>query len=1288
MIDFDLHAELLDAHSAEPFENELLVAEFDADFIGQRLDLLIQRLTGNPTNALEEDIYCDIRSFIRYFDLLNVESSIKFGDVLLDGLTEATSAAGSDIADGIQTTFDEHRLVLEFFAFSTHNLLENAELKARREKREKSAANPSKRAPIKKARNEEGWNWASQRERLLKAYATLLSIDLHRLIVASSERDCLVSMLTKSIALILEDPDTIKLGTTKTCIFEILSVCARKYDTELSKGVVSRISQLIQEEHLAESMAELLNFASEKHSFSELADSVIRESKSWSFNDNELKTAKSFSKFVVKLSELLPERVLKNMVYLQGQVDSRSYTVRMSMLEVIANLVHNHLSTNNSETAFSQILSFFNILQERFRDNKSFVRSKLLQVLLKLAEAREVGVTDIPIERWPVIVSLTIGRLHDKSSNVRKNAVRLLSEMVENSPFLSIPSDNKKQNISHFSKKQEELMDIIKQRFPEEVKEVLPSSDHDTAEESEEVPASAEKLVEMQNNPDKAVELANLRRFLKYYSEGITFFKQLNAASSTFCELLASNVKAEVMEVMKFLVVAYRFDMECSKAGVRKMIHKVWDKESNSSDEEGSIRETLIQCFKSLYLDVESDKERDKNELIVNNLISLLQSLNLAELTSLEQLLGIIAEKDLIPHGAIELLWTVFGTNSEALWLTRLASKRKETPAQRRRGALAILSMLGKWKKDIIDRNRETLLKYGLGEFAKNDLLLAKYACITLQRLGVGKHNIKGAESYGQANEPSVRFPSKDALFSRLVNLILEPTTSPQWFVFTEQALNTIYALAENPDIISGTIIKRYSSRFFKVPPPPDTLDEITDAFNVTMNLNDRMDTEQSPALQGEDTELNSSSDGFEVDPVELSKLCFMVGHVAIKQIAHLEAIETEWKRRRNKDRASKAPTVGGSDLDQVVGTAEDDFSDMIARIRERELLHGQRSLLAIYGPLIVHICKHNLDFNVPILQVMAVLALCKLMCVSSEFCDENLQLLFTILEKSRDPTIRSNTIIGLGDMTVSFNSLIDQNISYLYNRLSDGDSTVKKNALMVLTHLVLNGMVKVKGQISEMAKCLVDEDTRISDLAKLFFSELSTKDNAVYNNLPDIISNLSQKGTGVEEEPFKAIMRYLLEFVKKDRQVENVVEKLCLRFRNADQPRLWRDIGFCLSLINFSTERPMKKFMDAFPVYQDKLHEPTLYKYFQEIVAKAKKNLKGELRTPLEDFEAKLGDAHNKCCENAEALKKASDAAGGRKGRSGKALPDVGSPMAEDTEQEEQQEEEEEDEDGDFQMD
>jgi condensin complex subunit 1 len=139
----------------------------------------------------------------------------------------------------------------------------------------------------------------------------------------------------------------------------------------------------------------------------------------------------------------------------------------------------------------------------------------------------------------------------------------------------------------------------------------------------------------------------------------------------------------------------------------------------------------------------------------------------------------------------------------------------------------------------------------------------------------------------------------------------------------------------------------------------------------------------------------------------------------------------------------------------------------------------------------------------------------------------------------------------------VSFSTIIDENSDELYRGLSDTDLVVKKNTLMVLTHLILNGMIKVKGQLGEMAKCLEDDEPRIADLAKLFFTDLSTKDNAIYNNLPDgacrpfahsfhgrlltphpcaVISHLSVGEHAMDEEGFQRTMRYIFTFIEKVR--------------------------------------------------------------------------------------------------------------------------------------------------------
>lgn len=50
-----------------------------------------------------------------------------------------------------------------------------------------------------------------------------------------------------------------------------------------------------------------------------------------------------------------------------------------------------------------------------------------------------------------------------------------------------------------------------------------------------------------------------------------------------------------------------------------------------------------------------------------------------------------------------------------------------------------------------------------------------------------------------------------------------------------------------------------------------------------------------------------------------------------------------------------------------------------------------------------------------------------KLMCVSAQFCEAHLPLLFKILETSKDPIVRSNIVIALGDIALCFSNMIDE---------------------------------------------------------------------------------------------------------------------------------------------------------------------------------------------------------------------------------------------------------------------
>lgn len=54
----------------------------------------------------------------------------------------------------------------------------------------------------------------------------------------------------------------------------------------------------------------------------------------------------------------------------------------------------------------------------------------------------------------------------------------------------------------------------------------------------------------------------------------------------------------------------------------------------------------------------------------------------------------------------------------------------------------------------------------------------------------------------------------------------------------------------------------------------------------------------------------------------------------------------------------------------------------------------------------------------------------------------------------------------------------------------------------LVMTHLILKDMVKVKGQVSELAALLIDPEEAIVGVAQNFFTELSNKVSACSGTL------------------------------------------------------------------------------------------------------------------------------------------------------------------------------------------
>jgi hypothetical protein len=85
---------------------------------------------------------------------------------------------------------------------------------------------------------------------------------------------------------------------------------------------ISIVQNLTYFEHLSEPMAEFLHILAEQYDYPQLADEILRELSNKEFNSNDTKGPKSVSTFMIRLSELAPRLVIKQVTLLAKQLDS------------------------------------------------------------------------------------------------------------------------------------------------------------------------------------------------------------------------------------------------------------------------------------------------------------------------------------------------------------------------------------------------------------------------------------------------------------------------------------------------------------------------------------------------------------------------------------------------------------------------------------------------------------------------------------------------------------------------------------------------------------------------------------------------------------------------------------------------------------------------------------------------------------------------------------------------------------------------------------------------------
>ncbi|KAL6452716.1 YCS4 Condensin complex subunit 1 [Candida maltosa Xu316] len=949
---------------------------------------------------------------------------------------------------------------------------------------------------------------------------------------------CIITILNVDLGKVpivnlMESPERMKLIPIRELLFKALSIAVTKH----GHGVMlqnSIIQCLTYYAHLPPYMAELLNMLNVKYNYMQLSEEVLREIAQTHFSGNDTSGPKAVSKFLIRFSELNPRIILRQMTSVAQLLDNSNQTLRCAVVEACGNIVVDMIrSNNNSDSAEDeeannynqQIDKLLNLLEDRFLDQSPFARAKAFQALTKVAELR-VKLA----QRRQKLMILAVRSLDDRSVLVRRNVMKLMSKLILNHPFQG--SQGSQLELKFWKQKlslaEAEMMKYIPAKLSEKEPSVDEEEDGDNDDDNDEEMVESEEQQEKVAEtsileaelPDKAV-LARVKLSVDYFKDAVDFIESVQHGTDIVSRLLFSKNRGEAIDSMDFLVLADAYGIENAQIGIRKMPHLVWVK--GTSDEGKTVPDHLVDCYKSLFLIAPSSASNiEKATYIAKNLIGLTFNASVADLASLEKLLGLMYSKLMINFEVVNALWHIYSIKDDS-----------EDMKKQRRGAIIILGMLALEENHISIKGIDALLSVGLGDKGREDLLLCRYTCIALQR---------AIPVPGKSITP-VRLPREEEAMTKLKEILIDYNDKPEWFSVAEQAIAAIYQVSSQRDQICSQIIKEKTTAVFKP------------------------SQEQNQAIA-------------------LSQLLFIVGHVAMKTVVYLEKLEAQFKKKKH-DATTKSGAAnstgnatpngqddgeGDNELEMIGGTSEDDFADAVFHVKERGLLYERASLLSKFGPLVKEIVSNPDKFKNEILQRSAVLCLAKLMCVSSIYCDENLPLLLHIMENSDDPIIRCNCVLGLGDMAVCFNNIVDENTDFIYNRLSDDNIMVQRTCLMTITFLILAGQVKVKGKLSSMAKCLENPDQGISDMCRLFFTELASKDNAIYNGFIDIFSGLSNDES-LDKDQLKRIIRFLIGFIDKEKHQKQLAEKLLARLPKCHSETQWKDVAFVLNTIPYKNE-------------------------------------------------------------------------------------------------------------------
>ncbi|XP_053684767.1 condensin complex subunit 1 isoform X2 [Sabethes cyaneus] len=722
---------------------------------------------------------------------------------------------------------------------------------------------------------------------------------------------------------------------------------------------------------------------------------------------------------------------------------------------------------------------------------------------------------------------------------------------------------------------------------------------------------------------------------VNFLKDSIRFSEIVAGAVPKLQEMLKSKSQTDVYEAIEFFTYAYLFGIKGTEGGMQQMLYLVWDSDADK-------RSSVVSAYKRVLLEVDLEG-RAKHVKTVRNLCQFMITLNAGHYAAMEVLIREWVEGGDIDAQMIQVMFEIY-------------TKKLETVSDdESRQALQLLIMVSSGKPSVVKANQPLIESIGFDDRGLRD---PRIFTATLSLLINSTSQPKDAGKHYRRIEPDCPTVVK------IIDIFIKMFFNNKIVCFDEIGTKTfdyIYKIVNTPDIVSQSILVKIYDKLHSLETQLKRKEE-----NNRLSQEDTIPgaTQEN---QNRPSQALTNSQGRQITvtlPTFLVvRYVLVIGYIAMREMIYLDIdvyanlkyrqeLKDELKNQKKKTAAltksiPKRKTMnmnvsassaikrwsgpGGKEHEQPEeeellsgATAEDAAAELINAICEQEMLGSIHNLLGRFIPMIVEICRHPNKHRDETLQKCAVLTLIRMMSVSSKFCESHMSFLMNILQYTKQNQIKCNIMIGLSDLTFRFPNVIEPWTSYMYATLHEKDIELRLTAVKMLSNLILHEMIRVKGQISDLAMCIVDPAPEIRTITEQFFKEIANKSNILYNVLPDIISRLSDPTLNLEEEKYHTIMQHIIGLINKDKQIESLVEKLCLRFRVTTEQRQWRDIAFCLSLLSYN-EKTIRKLSDNISCFKDKVQYDEILGSFKTIISNTNKLAKPELKTAVAEFENRI---------------------------------------------------------------